>query len=255
MNCVKTLFLRTFFCLLCLAAFTGSAAWCGEFSLGAVGVVSTSPYKSYDTVVSALPLVNYDSDRFYVKGVELGAHLLKNDMHTVSVGVLYHGMEFDPKDTKDKALKLLGKRRSTLMAAVSYSFTSRFGVLQAQISQDIILGRSKGTLGDFSYQIPWVTEKITVMPGIGITLSSEKYTKYYFGVSRSESARSGIPYYKPSGISASPYLSLGMKYMITDRLSAVASGKVELLTGKVKDSPMVGRSCVVSFAAGMQFAF
>lgn len=90
----------------------------GELSVGAAVAVSVSPYKSYDVTVAPLPLITYDSDRFYLKGLGLGVHLLKNERHTVSLGATYHGMGFDPKDTDARELKALDKRHGTLMANV-----------------------------------------------------------------------------------------------------------------------------------------
>jgi len=122
------------------------------------------------------------------------------------------------------------------------------------VSQDV-LGKSKGALGDLSLLVPWITEKFTMAPGIGIQVSNAKYNEYYYGVSRKESARSGVKHYKPGGDAVSPYISLAIKYNITERWQAVAMGKVEYLTKKITDSPMVGKKYAATVGAGLQFNF
>ncbi len=47
---------------------------------------------------------------------------------------------------------------------------------------------------------------LTVTPGIGVQWNSENQNEYYYGVSRKESARSGLRGYNPND-SWSPYLS------------------------------------------------
>lgn len=225
----------------------------GEWSVGAGGVINISPYKSYDTTIMPFPLVAYDSQRLYVKGTSLGVNLLKNDLHKLSLGASYHGMSFDPDKTTDNALKTLDKRHSTLMAEASYSLTSKFGVFRANVSQDV-LGKSNGTLGNLTYCLPMVTEKFTLLPGFGIQWSSSKYNEYYYGVSRVESARSGLEQYK-SGDALSPTAMLGIEYKITERWKVMGAAKVEYLTGKVKDSPIVGKKYAASIMAGVQFTF
>ena len=52
-----------------------------------------------------------------------------------------------------------------------------------------------------------------------------------------------------------PFAALEAKYVINSRWSVVAAVRVNVLTGSVKDSPMVGRSATVSGALGVQFTF
>lgn len=224
-----------------------------EFSLGAGVAASTSPYKSQDASLSAAPLVTYDSDRLYLRGTEAGVYIWKNEQHAIGAGVEYSWMNYDPDDSDDAGMKKLDKRRSTLMAGLSYSYTGAWGMIRAGLARDI-LGKSDGYVAEASYRLPIVREKLTVLPGAGVSWKSGKEADYYFGVSRGESARSGIKRYE-AGAAVLPFVSVEAKYTITERWSAVAALKAELLTGSIKDSPMVGRSATVSGAIGAQFTF
>lgn len=225
----------------------------GELSIGAVGSVHVSPYKSYDTTVLPLPFVTYKSDRFYAKGTSLGVHLLKNERHELSVGASYLGLEFKPRRTDDRQLKQLDKRRSTMLADISYSYVSRFGLVRTQLGQDV-LGKSDGMLGNLSLHVPWMTETFVVMPGIGVQWASSKHNEYYYGVSRTEAARSGLRRCSP-GNTFSPYLMLEAKYKLSDGWDVVAKARTEYVTGRLKDSPMVGKSFTTSIMAGVQYNF
>lgn len=150
-------------------------------------------------------------------------------------------------------MRMLDKRRSTLMAGLSYSFVGAWGMIRSSVARDI-LGKSDGYAAEASYHLPIIREKLTVLPGAGVAWQSGKHSDYYFGVSREESARSGMRGYEADA-SFLPFVGVEAKYAVTERLSAVAAIRAELLTGSIKDSPMVGRSATVSGALGAQFTF
>lgn len=237
---------------LCLV-FPIASVLSGELSVGAVASVSVSPYKSYDTTVMPLPFITYKSDRLFIKGTSLGVHLLKNERHELSLGASYLGLEFKPRKTDDRALKLLDKRHSTMTADVFYSYVSKIGLVRASLAQDV-LGNSDGMLGNLSLHVPWITDCFVVMPGLGVQWGSSKHNKYYYGVTGRESDRSGLKRYNP-GNTFSPYLTLEAKFKVAERLDVVAKARAEYLTGRVKHSPMVGKSFSSSISAGLQYNF
>lgn len=246
--------IRTALCLLGLAVLSPLfSAFAEELSIGAVGAVTFSPYKSYDTVVMPLPFVTYKGDHFFIKGTSLGAYLFKNENHELSVGASYLGLEFKPRRTDEQPLKQLDKRRSTMLADVSYSYVSKFGLIRAQLAQDV-LGNSNGMLGNLSLHVPWITDCFVIMPGVGVQWASSNHNEYYYGISGKESARSGLKRYDP-GHTFAPYLTLEAKYSLTERWDLVAKGKVEYVPGKIQDSPMVGKNFAGSVMAGVQFNF
>lgn len=237
--------------VLCLSFSTFALS--GELSVGAVASVTVAPYKSYDTVVMPFPFVTYKSDHLYIKGTSLGAHIFKNDRHELSVGASYLGLAFKPSKTDDQVLKRLDKRHSTMLADISYSYVSKFGLIRTQLAQDV-LGQSNGMLGNLSLHVPWMTDSFIIMPGVGVQWASSNHNQYYYGISGKESRRSGLKRYRP-GDAFTPYMTLEAKVRITDKWDVVAKGRVEYLPRRVKDSPMVGKSCAASIMAGVQYNF
>ncbi|MCC8190849.1 MAG: MipA/OmpV family protein [Planctomycetes bacterium] len=226
----------------------------GEWSLGAGAAIATMPYKSYDTRVLPLPLVSYRFDRYYIKGLGAGANLVKTENHDLSLGISYFALQFKPSKTDARELKPLDKRRSTIMAEISYTYTSPIGLVTAKLSQDI-LGHSNGMVGDLALKIPVIrTECFVLLPGFGAEWASTKQNDYYYGVSHKEAARGGAGYYRAKN-SVSPYLSLEAKYSVTNRLSLFSAARLTFLGKHIKDSPMVGKSCTAAVAVGFQIGF
>lgn len=70
----------------------------------------------------------------------------------------------------------------------------------------IPLDNSNGIVWDMARLYRYTNGGLTVTPGIGVQWNSENQNEYYYGVSRKESARSGLRGYN-SNDSWSPYPS------------------------------------------------
>ncbi len=78
-------------------------------------------------------------------------------------------------------------------------------------------------------------------PGIGVQWNSENQNEYYYGVSRKESARSGLRGYNPND-SWSPYTELSASYNFLGDWSVYGTARYTRLSDEVTDSPMVDKS-------------
>ena len=150
-------------------------------------------------------------------------------------------------------MKQLDRRRGTLMAGLAYSHAASWGILRTSVVADT-LGYSDGYLWDNTYLYRFDLGDWTVTPGVGVTWSSERLNRYYFGISGKEASRSGLNAYSPDG-DWSPYAELSTNYRINDSWSAWATGRYVRLSDEVKDSPMVDRSYTVVFGAGVSYRF
>ncbi len=81
---------------------------------------------------------------------------------------------------------------------------------------------------------------LTVTPGIGVQWNSENQNEYYYGVSRKESARSGLRGYNPND-SWSP-TELSASYNFLGDWSVYGTARYTRLSDEVTDSPMVDKS-------------
>lgn len=53
--------------LIAATLFAASSAMASDFSLGVGAVFNESPYKGYNENTTAVPLISYEGDRFYVR--------------------------------------------------------------------------------------------------------------------------------------------------------------------------------------------
>lgn len=225
----------------------------GGWTIGAGIMVEQSPYRDYDNIILPIPVLHYEGDRFFIKGLDLGAHLVNSKPHQLDINLRYGSMGFDTSDTDDKALKQLDKRRNPLLAGLSYQINTGMGNIRGEIMVDIS-GHSKAFLGDLKYQYPIKLGRFSITPGFGAQFESKKHNDYYFGVSHTEAYRSGLSQYR-AGSGVSPYLSLSANYAFNDHWGAFLFSRYTKLSNAVKDSPMTDRSATFSVGAGLLYKF
>ncbi|HHN9153099.1 TPA: MipA/OmpV family protein, partial [Escherichia coli] len=198
-----------------------------------VGVID-QPYKGYDSEAYFIPAVSYDGDSFWFRGLGGGYYLWNDAADTLSVMAYWSPMYFKPDDSNDHQLRRLDKRKSTVMVGVSWSHHTPYGFLRTSLAADV-LDNSNGVVGD----VAW---------------SSQKQNDYYYGVSRRESAHSGLKRYKADNDWA-PYLEVSANYTFASNWGIYGTARYSRLSDEVKNSPMVNRSWDGLFSTGITYRF
>lgn len=237
-----------------LTAITATSALAdNNFSVGAgVGVLET-PYKDYDRDVVPVPVITYEGDDFWFRGLGGGYYLWNDESDKLSITAYYSPFEFKPKDSDNWQLRRLDKRKATLMAGLSYVHNTQYGFLRTSLAGDT-LDNSNGISWDLAWLYRYTNGGLTLTPGIGLEWSSENMNEYYYGVSGNESRRSGLDRYDPDS-DWSPYLELSASYKLTDAWSVYGVGRYTHLSSEVKDSPMVDKSWAGALSAGVTYSF
>ena len=237
-----------------LAAFSVGAAHAeSTLTVGAgVGVVEQS-YKGYDAKAYLIPAVSYDSDYFWFRGLGGGFYLWNDSADTLSVTAYWAPMYFKPDDSNDHQLRLLDERKSTLMAGISWSHNTPYGFLRTGLAADV-LDNSNGVVGDVAWLYRYVNGGFTLTPGIGVEWSSQKQNDYYYGVSHSESACSGLKVYD-AGNDWAPYLEVSTNYNFAGNWGVYGTARYSRLSDEVKNSPMVDKSWNGLFSTGITYRF
>ena len=253
MNKVIQKFLGT--CIVIIPALTMAQE---DLSVG-VGVMARSGlYKDENTQFSPIPMINWDSERFFIKGTELGIHMLnKESAHALDAKIYYSPFMFDPDESDSAQMKRLSKRESTAMAAVEYRYKinqGNAGIVHIKLAGDI-LSKSDTLLVETGYTYPiHVSEKLTITPNAGLTWYNKKHNNYYFGVSEQESIDSGIQQFETKD-SFEPHIAVAMRYKFNNHWSALGTVKHSFTSSKVKDSPIVDQSSVTMGMAAIQYSF
>ncbi|HDS9361369.1 TPA: MipA/OmpV family protein [Enterobacter cancerogenus] len=239
--------------LIAAALFASSSAMAGEFSLGAGAVFNESPYKGYNKNTTAVPLISYEGDSFYIRQTTGGWILWKDGKNEISLTASWMPLHFDPDDNDDARMKQLDERKASAFLGGAYYRHERWGSLKVAASGDV-MDESGGIVGEVSFFHPVRMERLTLIPSAGVFYSDASYNDYYYGVSGSESRRSGLNQYS-AGDSWSPYVGLAAKYQLTQSLFLTASAVYNVLPDDVKNSPMIDRDDSVVLLTGVSWRF
>lgn len=83
--------------------------------------------------------------------------------------------------------------------------------------------------------------RLSLTPALGVLYYDENFSDYYYGISESESCRSGLASYSAQDAWV-PYVSLTAKYPIGEHVVLMASAGYSELPEEITDSPMVDRN-------------
>ncbi|MCU5775771.1 MipA/OmpV family protein [Erwiniaceae bacterium BAC15a-03b] len=235
----------------CFTAFSVNA---DPLSLGMSVIYSESPYKSGQDRYYPVPIINYEGENFYFRTLSAGYYLWKDQQDQLSLTVLGSPQNYDPDDSDDGDMKALNKRRMTVMAGASYRHTAEWGIVRTTLVGDV-LNNSNGIIWDLTYLYPFkFGDDLSVTPGLGVLWNSANQNRYYYGISGSESARSGLNSYDPDD-SWSPYVELSFDYKVNQNWRASLVGRYTRLGDEIKDSPMVDKSSQAMVWTGLSYSF
>ncbi|QSX32277.1 MipA/OmpV family protein [Shewanella avicenniae] len=221
---------------------------------GAIGL-SQYVYKDYDNLVLPIPMISYESDDFYFRGLSAGYYLFKDKQQRVSLDITYSPRNFDPDDTDNTQLKLLDKRHSTVLFGARYQLRNEYGQVNASFHMDAADETDGGLQANLSYGYPLtLTSQISVTPSVGIDWQNSKFNQYYYGVSQREALTANLSQYEASA-SVSPYLNLSMNYRVTKSLMTNAAVRYTWLDSEISDSPMAGRDGLFSTFFSVVYQF
>jgi len=234
-----------------IATSAGVAQAENDLTLGAgVGVVE-HPYKDYDADVYPVPVINYESDNFWFRGLGGGYYLWNDKADKLSITAYWSPLYFKPGDSDDRRLRELDKRKSTMMAGLSYIHNTEYGFLRTTLAGDT-LDNSNGIVWDLAWLYRYTNGALT--PGIGVQWNSENQNEYYYGVSRKESSRSGLRSYDPES-GWNPYLEISANYNFLGDWSVYGTARYTRLSDEVTDSPMVDKSWTGLISTGITYKF
>ncbi|MCL2790916.1 MAG: MipA/OmpV family protein [Desulfobulbus sp.] len=236
-----------------LPIFAMQAAAAAEVAVGMGGSVTFAPYKHYDTQWLPMPMVDLDSDYFYIRGTAAGVKIYKLDFLEISAFGTYDATSFNATDTSDARLRMLQGRDASVAAGMEVRLLTPYGMLHASAARDI-LGHSDGWNGTLGYAYSVEFGPLELIPTAGVYWTDSRYTDYYYGISDRESRNIGLTAYNP-GTGKAPYLGLMLTYSLTATWDIFCNGEIVFLSDNIQDSPMVGRSQIRSLAAGIMYNF
>ncbi|WP_313220934.1 MipA/OmpV family protein [Stutzerimonas nitrititolerans] len=249
---------------LVLLAFTlPLAAQAGESGFQSIGIglsASQAIYAGEDRSVSLLPLLHYESERFFVRGLTGGVHLYEVDGFGLDAIVAgrFDGIDADDFG-RDELLRngidrdLLEDRDNGVDLGLRATWMGVAGELQATARGDVS-GASDGYELSLEYGYPFSVAGAEVTPSLTMSYLSDKLADYYYGTLSKEEAR-GVSRYRP-GNAFVPGVALGVSKPLGERWLLNAEASYQKLPGRITDSPLTeGESNVFGFKVGLSWVF
>lgn len=222
--------------------------------IGALGFYKPAYEGSDDYELRGFPLVDITwRDTFFLNAhTGLGAYVWNRNDCKLGLAVGYtFGRDEDDSDD----LRGLGDIDGGATASALFQWAAGDAVLHARYEQQIT-GQDTGFqvhLG-LGYDLR-IAEKTTLKPSLKTTYASSDYMEEYFGISPSQSTRSGIRVYDAD----SGFKSWGFQIMATYRLDRhwgiQAGAGYDRLVGDAAESPVVKDENQYRLSMGLSYTF
>ena len=251
---------RFILCLL-LAAASPVVAQPSGWSVGAGAVVSDSPFAGEGKRVIAIPLLGYQGERVYLRGVTAGVVLWRAESLSLdaSLGARLDGIDADDFGRAELARNgvdrdLLDDRDHGIDAGLTARWRGTAGELTLGVRQDVS-GTSEGQEWQLDYGYPVPLGRGLLTMELGVKRLDADLADYYYGISDDEVAR-GIAAYRPGAVTL-PNVGVSLRYPFADRWSLLLGARYERLPDALTDSPLLerDRSGTASLLLGVTRAF
>jgi outer membrane protein len=211
--------------------------------LGIGAVVSSTVYAGEDRRIMPVPVVSYESQRFFWRGIGGGVHLVDRDGFSLdaTLSARFGGIkrkDFGVRELAQRGIDraLLNDRDDGLDLGIAATWSGGFGELEVGVKTDAT-GASKGYEGSLKYGYPIQMGGTRITPNAGISLMSKKLSNYYFGTHDSEVAR-GVVNYKP-GSAAVPTIGIDVVHPLSGKWIILGGLSYKILPTKITDSPLI----------------
>lgn len=228
-----------------------------RWTLGLAASATDSPYAGEGTRIRPFPLITYDGERIFWRGLFGGVHAVKGDVFTLDVIVAGRFDGFDIKDLGPAELarngvdaSLLEDRDDGVDVGLGASWEWSGGEIKVRALTDVS-DTSSGTEFSAEYSYPFHWGRTIVAPGVGASWMSKDLVNYYYGTLDEEVAR-GVPFYQP-GSAVVPQLSVNVVRPLGDKWMLFGSVDYEFLPNEITDSPLIDSDA--SGKAGLKMGF
>lgn len=221
-----------------------------RWTVGALVIDRDAPYRDLDEDLLLVPLVRFEGERAYLRGLRGGLRLVESPGYELAV---FAQARLDGYDSKDSPyLAGMADRRASLDLGVASTWTSqRLGALELSAAADA-LDRS----GGFELAAAWTGRFAagdwTFFPGASVRWQDEKMVDYYYGVRASEAVVGRAAYSADAAVT--PDVSLLATRPLGERWSLFARASHAWLPSEVTDSPLVDRNGSTSLFVGIGYA-
>ncbi len=228
-----------------------------RWSVGVAVISAPRPYIGTDQETQVIPLIEYDSGRWFVQGIRAGYRFIDTERFRLDarVGFRFSGLEPDSSSFLDG----MQERRETLVGGIGTEWVlakngrSRLTAQWSALSD--LLGRSDGFESslDLSWQKVLARGKVILAPAVGMVYQDADHVAYYYGV-RADEERPGRPAYDGSSV-VNPRASMLISWRFHGPWSLIGLASYEWLDDPIQESPIVDQDHEVFYLLGVSYSF
>ncbi|NVJ96988.1 MAG: MipA/OmpV family protein [Alphaproteobacteria bacterium] len=237
-----------------------TAVWAQEdgqekkWSVGALGLVSVSPFAGEDTEILPVPYLAYRGERFYLEGLEAGYHLVEpmRGPGTQFVADVIASARMTPGTSRDKV---------TLDAGLRLGVRGKFGSLTATGLHDVT-GEHDGMELRADYSYTFMGDDYFITPSVGISWQNRKLANHMWGVTADQHAdmiADGddvvLPVYQLDGSAVNYEAGLTAIYLVNDRVNLIGFSRATYLDKDVRANPAIEKKYDLTIGLGIAYSF
>jgi MipA family protein len=214
-----------------------------RWGVGVAAVVKDSPYAGEGTRVRPIPLITFQGERFYFRGLTAGWQLVGGESFELSAIAKFRFDGFDVDDLGRRELaangldyRLLEDRDDGLDLGLAAKWSGAAGEIEAEVLADAI-DASGGQEVSLEYGFPFDIGQGRLTPNAGVTWLSKDMANYYYGTLAEEVAR-GVVDYKPGSVTI-PHVGVSYFRPIGEKWSLLGFVKYSALPDEISDSPFI----------------
>ncbi|AXQ29537.1 MipA/OmpV family protein [Solimonas sp. K1W22B-7] len=203
-------------------------------SFGAGVLLFDQVYEGSDADVVGFPFVQGQYGDFFLQGLTMGWSFLREDAYRVSLLGNFRLNSLESGDL-DPALAI-DERKRTFEAGVGVTMPLGERLLLDSHALFDVLDRHGGYELGLRLSRPTIVGDFLLAPNIGVSLLSEDFTAYYYGLKPGEAGFAGG--YEPGNVVV-PQLGFSAIYPITPSWTATGLLGARYLGSDIEDSPLV----------------
>ena len=221
------------------------------WTLGVLAIERNAPYRQLDEGLLVVPLVRFEGERFYLRGLRGGVVLAENDGFAFGAFAQVRGDGYKADDSP--FLAGMDDRDFSLDLGLAASWrVERVGQFEVSLATDM-LDRSGGQEAAVSWTGLVRAGGWRLLPGVSVAWQSEDMVDYYYGVRPGE-ALVGRPAYSP-GSAIIPEVSLLATHPVGERWEFFARAGHAWLPSEITNSPLVDQDGRTTLMVGLGYTF
>lgn len=222
-----------------------------RWTLGLLAIERDAPYRQLDEDLLVVPLVRFEGERFYLRGLRGGVVLARDGGFEFGALLQGRGDGYDAADSP--YLAGMDDRDFSLDAGLAASWrVPRVGQIEVAVATDV-LDRSGGQEATLSWTGLVRAGGWRLLPGAALKWQSGDMVDYYYGVRPGE-ALPGRPAYAP-GSAMIPEVSLLATHPVGERWEFFARAGHAWLPSEITDSPLVDQDGRSTLMVGLGYTF